>query len=125
MEEMSVTRIGEVFGVAAPARENTRSQIGAKLERVWKRTVASSAQAADVLVALVTPIAVVVLVLGLWRLSSDMGWTESFFISGGLFSHWQVWIALAIALKFGGGALAAKMVPVQAAQPVAKADQRV
>ena len=121
---MSVTRVGEVFAVAAPARENTRFEIGAKLERVWKRTVATSAQAADVLVALVTPIAVVVLVLGLWRLSADMGWTESFFISGGLFSHWQVWIALAIALKFGGGALAAKMVPVQTAQPMAKADHR-
>jgi len=121
---MSVTRIGEVFGAAAPQRENTRSQVGAQLEQVWKRTMASSAQAADVLVALVTPIAVVVLVLGLWRLSADMGWTESFFISGGLFSHWQVWIALAIALKVGGGVLAARMVPVQNAQPVAKADQR-
>jgi hypothetical protein len=28
-----------------------------------------------------------------------MGWTGDFVISNGLFSHWQVWIAMAIALQ--------------------------
>jgi len=49
------------------------------------------------------------LVFGLWRVSADLGWTENFVISSGLFSHWQVWIALALALKFGGTSLQARM----------------
>ena len=45
---------------------------------------------------LLTPIAVAGYTLAAWRLGSDMGWTGEFFISAGLFSHWQVWLALAI-----------------------------
>jgi hypothetical protein len=29
----------------------------------------------------------------------DLGWAGTFLISGGFFSHWQVWIALSITLK--------------------------
>jgi hypothetical protein len=43
-----------------------------------------------------------------------MGWTESFPIAGGFFSHWIVWIALAIGLKFGATELAAKLLPAEA-----------
>lgn len=50
--------------------------------------------------------------MGLWRLTADLGWTETFPISAGFFSHWMVWIALAMALKFGASVLAAKLVPV-------------
>lgn len=123
-----MTRLGGVFQTAGVQTATTlpaaSSTFGAKWEKTWKQTVATSAQAADVLVALVTPIAVVVLVFGLWRLSADMGWTGIFPISTGFFSHWQVWIALAIGLKFGGATLAAKMVPVETSQPVAKPDGR-
>jgi hypothetical protein len=49
--------------------------------------------------ALLTPVAVIALVLGIWRFGTDIGWTEDFVISNGLFSHWQVWIALALALQ--------------------------
>jgi len=45
------------------------------------------------------------LVFALWRVSADLGWTESFVISSGLFSHWQVWMALAIALKLTASTL--------------------
>jgi hypothetical protein len=31
--------------------------------------------------------------------STDLDWTQEFLIERGLFSHWQVWIALAVALK--------------------------
>jgi hypothetical protein len=86
----------------------------ARLQSLLRRTVDTSAQAADVLVALVTPSAVVASVMGLWRLTADLGWTESFPISTGFFSHWLVWIALAIGLKFGASALAAKLLPVEA-----------
>ena len=49
--------------------------------------------------ALLTPVAVIALVLGFWRLGSDLNWTGPFAISQGLFSHWQVWIALALLLQ--------------------------
>ena len=112
-----MTRIGEVLEATAvrpsPALIKFVSTASTKLHRAWKQTVAKSEAAADVLVALVTPIALVVLVLGLWRLSADVGWTETFPISDGFFSHWQVWIALAIGLKFGGAALLARIVPAE------------
>jgi hypothetical protein len=62
-------------------------------------SVEALGQMANVLVALLTPAAVVAFVMGLWRVATDLGWAGAFLISGGLFSHWQVWIALAIALK--------------------------
>jgi hypothetical protein len=58
-----------------------------------------SRQLADVLVALLTPAAVVALVMALWRVGSDLGWAGAFLIADGFFSHWQVWIALSIGLK--------------------------
>jgi hypothetical protein len=41
--------------------------------------------------------------------SSDLGWTEEFLIANGFFSHWQVWIALAITLQVAAVSLAAKI----------------
>lgn len=35
------------------------------------------------------------LVLGVWRLCSDLNLTREFAISRGLFSHWQVWMVMA------------------------------
>jgi len=58
-----------------------------------------SRQLADVLVALLTPAAVVALVMALWRVGADLWWAGAFLITGGFFSHWQVWIALSIGLK--------------------------
>ena len=43
------------------------------------------------------PATLTLAVLAFWRLSSDLGWTGDFFVSTGIFSHWQVWVALAIA----------------------------
>jgi len=42
--------------------------------------------------------AVACLMLALWRLTSDLGWTGAFFIDDGLFSHWQVWLGVTFAL---------------------------
>lgn len=56
-------------------------------------------QLANVLIALLTPAALLALVLGIWRVGTDLGWAGAFLIAGGFFSHWQVWIALSIALK--------------------------
>jgi hypothetical protein len=61
--------------------------------------VKTLAQLANILVALLTPAAVVALVMGIWRICADLGWAGAFLIESGFFSHWQVWIALSIGLK--------------------------
>jgi hypothetical protein len=55
--------------------------------------------------ALLTPAAVMASVLGFWRLAADMQWTGEFGISTGLFSHWQVWLAVAGLLQWGAWTL--------------------
>ena len=37
--------------------------------------------------------------LALWRLGADLNWTGEFAIPDGLFSHWQVWFAMAVVLQ--------------------------
>ncbi len=90
----------------------TTSASVSKLQEWFELTVASieavpGQQLANILVALLTPAAVVALVMGLWRVSTDLGWAGAFLISGGFFSHWQVWIALSIALKLLSSSLLA------------------
>jgi hypothetical protein len=50
--------------------------------------------------SLLTPAAFLASVLAFWRIAADMGWTGSFAIPSGIFSHWQVWMGLAAALQF-------------------------
>ena len=109
---MSVTRIGAMIQPAlmraSSTFTDTSSAVPVGLRWFVGQTVASSEAAMNVLPALLTPASVVALVLGLWRVSSDLGWTEEFLIRNGLFSHWQVWIALAISLQVAAVALVAK-----------------
>jgi hypothetical protein len=56
-------------------------------------------RAAVALAALLTPAAVTALVLGIWRIAADLKWTQSFAIPSGLFSHWQVWLGVAVVLQ--------------------------
>lgn len=62
----------------------------------------SNRHAAAVMASLLTPVALMAWVLGGWRLLADIGITGTFAISTGLFSHWQVWIALGIGVQFAG-----------------------
>jgi len=50
--------------------------------------------------ALLTPSAVTAFVLSMWRLGNDLGITRSFAIRTGLLSHWQVWLAISVAIQF-------------------------
>lgn len=50
--------------------------------------------------SLLVPVAVMASVLGIWRLAADLKIAGDFAIANGLFSHWQVWIASAVALAF-------------------------
>jgi len=56
-------------------------------------------RAALALAVLLTPAAAMALVLGCWGIAADLGWTSSFAISSGLFSHWQVWLGAAAVLQ--------------------------
>src|SRR5258706_2737454 len=48
--------------------------------------------------ALLVPAALMAYVLAIWSLASDMQITGAFGITG-VFSHWQIWIVLAVALQ--------------------------
>jgi hypothetical protein len=49
--------------------------------------------------ALLTPAALTACVLAVWRIAAEFNWTNSFAITTGIFSHWQVWLAAAVALQ--------------------------
>ncbi|MEY2536599.1 MAG: hypothetical protein QOG67_339 [Verrucomicrobiota bacterium] len=107
---MSVTRIGAILQPAlvrtASVVTDTSSTVIDRVQAFGGKTIKASEETADLLVALMSPAAVIALVLGLWRLTADLEWTGSFLISNGFFSHWQVWLVLAVALKMGASALA-------------------
>lgn len=56
----------------------------------------------DLVGAFVTPAAVAASAMAMWRLGADLGLTANFVVSRGLFSHWQVWMMLAVMLKMAG-----------------------
>jgi hypothetical protein len=77
----------------------------------WKDQIVSAArQAGPLLVALLTPASVIGFVLGLWCIGGALGWTQVFPVSAGLFSHWQVWMALTAMVK-GAATLLARIGP--------------
>jgi hypothetical protein len=55
--------------------------------------------------AMMTPVALMALVLAAWRLAADLNWTKSFAIASGPFSHWQVWLGLGILVQLLSRAL--------------------
>lgn len=74
----------------------------------------------DAVSFLANSFAVAALSLGLWRLAGDLNLAGHFFIGQGLFSHWQVWIALAMALKFGHVSLDRTLARVPDGKPRAR-----
>lgn len=56
-------------------------------------------QVAQGTAALLGPASVMAFVLGCWRLGADLNLTGQFAISHGIFSHWQVWLALGGAMQ--------------------------
>lgn len=114
----TVTRIGATtqpgFARSVAFFTGATAIAGEKFQDVAGQAIASARDAfenqlANLLIILLTPASMLALVFGLWRVSADLGWTEDFIIASGLFSHWQVWIALALALKFAGSSLQARV----------------
>jgi hypothetical protein len=112
---MSVTRIAATLQPvsvrAATTVVETSSTFAIKMQGKLEQAAAATRAAVlddqlpNVLVALLTPASMIALVFALWRFTSDIGWTGAFPIADGFFSHWQVWLALAAALKFAASAL--------------------
>lgn len=55
--------------------------------------------------ALLNPAALMAWVLALWGIAADLQIAREFAISHGIFSHWQVWSAMGIALLLSSAAL--------------------
>ncbi|MFN8687012.1 MAG: hypothetical protein ACK50U_13535 [Acidobacteriota bacterium] len=49
--------------------------------------------------SLLTPAALLCVVVALWRLLADLNVASEFIFRHGLLSHWQVWIALGVAVQ--------------------------
>ncbi len=64
--------------------------------RVLRHTRGTNRAVALAAAALLVPVALMAYVLGVWRLASDLGMAGPFGF-GGVFSHWQLWIAVAAA----------------------------
>lgn len=65
-----------------------------------KKTSGKNRNAALAIASLVTPATLLAFVLAFWRMSADLGFTSAFPITDGLFSHWQVWLAIAVCTQF-------------------------
>jgi hypothetical protein len=72
--------------------------------RPVQRKVGKNRQVASAIGTLLVPVALMAYVLGVWRLASDLGMAGEFAISG-LFSHWQIWVAIAAALHIASSSL--------------------
>ena len=76
-----------------------------EFKKVFDVTVDATRDARPIFRYLLTPVALTGYVLAAWRFGADIGWTDEFFISRGLLSHWQVWVALALAIQFSASYL--------------------
>lgn len=64
-----------------------------------REAIAKQRRYAPVVGFLMTPFALTGYVLAFWRLGADLNWLGEFFITKGLLSRWQVWLAIAIAMQ--------------------------
>jgi hypothetical protein len=69
---------------------------GARLQQKQRK----NQHVALAMASLLTPAAVMACALAFWRLAADLNATGQFPILNGIFSHWQVWLALAASLQF-------------------------
>lgn len=52
------------------------------------------------LAALLTPSALLAFTMAFWILAAELRWTNEFFLSSGVLSHWQVWLATSGVMLF-------------------------
>jgi hypothetical protein len=56
-------------------------------------------QIALVLAAFLVPSALLALTICFWSFAAELGLISEFYVTGGLFSHWQVWFFAAVLLS--------------------------
>jgi hypothetical protein len=71
----------------------------------FKDAIGKQRRFAPVVGYLMTPVALVGYVFAFWRLGADLNWLGEFFIANGIFSRWQVWLAIAIATQVAANQL--------------------
>ena len=97
---MSAARTDEIRQAAMHDAAISSAEMGMSFHHpVLERAAAFSRDAATAVAAMLSPASAIALMLGCWRLGTDLGWTRQFPISNGLFSHWEVWFALAIVFQ--------------------------
>ena|SRR5690348_3267360 len=64
------------------------------------RRAVKNSRAARVAAYLLTITSISCASFGIWRLGNDLGWAGDFVFTSGALSHWQVWIAAAIAAQY-------------------------
>ena len=69
--------------------------------RKIRKAAGANRHAVALTASLMMPISVAAWALAAWRVLADLKLAGGFAISTGLFSHWQVWVALALAVQFG------------------------
>jgi hypothetical protein len=67
---------------------------------VVSRRAGKNSRIARLAASLLTLVSISCASLGLWRIGMDLAWAGDFVFPGGLLSHWQVWIAAAIAVQY-------------------------
>lgn len=58
-----------------------------------------NAYSLQIVATLLTLVSIGTALMGVWKVSADMGWAQAFAIDTGTFSHAQVWLALAAAAQ--------------------------
>jgi hypothetical protein len=76
-----------------------RAHLVYRLDPTFRRLIEQPRRAVPVVTYLLTPVALVAYVFAFWRLGADLNWVGEFFISQGLLSRWQVWLAIGIATQ--------------------------
>lgn len=51
--------------------------------------------AALAIASLLAPSALMAFTIGIWSLAANLHWAGDFFVSSGLFSHWEPWLSAA------------------------------
>ena len=67
---------------------------------VVSRRAGKNSRIARLAASVLTLVSISCASLGLWRIGTDLAWAGDFVFPGGLLSHWQVWIATAIAVQY-------------------------
>ena len=95
---MSEPRITAIAMFTAPARAWTSGLVqsaGAGMSRAGAWAVDTAQQFGSVLAVLMGPAVFLAYAIAVWSLAANLGWTDTFFYTGGPLSNWLVWAGIA------------------------------